>query len=319
MLTLRADPWMPEYGMGFDVRFDEPPAVVDPFVETHDWSLPRKVAAPRAEAVQFIDGVRRIDLRVIADVDGRRVSGLFGSYAVGSARCDSTAAFGEHQIGRYLVLGGGVRAERIDLPFRNTVLTIDPESTPGTEPDDPLLKLQALMRASEAELAARIAGAAQELVIVDGPLAFFGDTRAAVVGAVKRFGRVYLNPSEGQLIPRLSPGERTPLFAIGGVDDRRRRYAWYARLSPVAIPWHDHAGVIRCEVRGGATVASASPIADRVTALLPRFAGRAADPRTPQNLVPVAGLETWLRHRAGDTRLIRRALLDWIATEARAA
>jgi hypothetical protein len=65
-------------------------------------------------------------------------------------------------------------------------------------------------------------------------------------------------------------------------------------------------------------MAEARAIADRVTALLPGFAGRASDPRTPQNLVPVAGLETWLRHRIGDSRLIRRALLEWLALEAAA-
>ena len=50
-------------------------------------------------------------------------------------------------------------------------------------------------------------------------------------------------------------------------------------------------------------------LADRVSASLPAFAGRATDPRTPQNLAPVAGLESWLRRRMGDARMIRRSLL----------
>ena len=78
-------------------------------------------------------------------------------------------------------------------------------------------------------------------------------------------------------------------------------------------PWHDHAGVLRCEVRASLGLAAAGSMADRVSALLPAFAGRGSDPRTPQNLVPVAGLETWLRHRMGDARLIRRALLTWLS------
>ena len=53
-------------------------------------------------------------------------------------------------------------------------------------------------------------------------------------------------------------------------------------------------------------------VADRVSALLPDFAGRPSDPRTPQNLVPVAGLESWLRHRLGATALVRHALMAWI-------
>jgi hypothetical protein len=32
------------------------------------------------------------------------------------------------------------------------------------------------------------------------------------------------------------------------------------------------------------------------------------DPRAPQNLVPIGGLEKLLRHRLGDTRLLYRAL-----------
>lgn len=305
---------MPEYGMGFDVRFDEPPAIVDPFVETEDWSQPRVVRAS-TEPVHFIDGVRRIELRLLADVDGRRVAGLFGTYAVGSACCEGKATFEDSVIGRCIVLGGGEKTEPINVRIGASTLKFEAVSTPGSEPDDPLLKLQSLMRQSEAELGARVAAADTDLVLVDGPLAFelFGETRGPIVGVIKRFGRVYLNPSESQLIAKLTPNERTPLFAIAGESDRRRRYAWYTRLAPLRLPWHDHAGVVRCEVRGAIAVADAAALADRVAGLLPSFSGRASDPRTPQNLVPIAGLETWLRHRVGDTRLIRRALLERIA------
>jgi hypothetical protein len=318
MFTLRADPWMPEFGMGFDVRFDEPPAVVEPFIESADWSAPRPVSPHVTEPVHFIDGVRRIDLRLVADVDGRRVPGLFGTYAVGSALCDGRARFEDDSIGRILVLGGGEDIGNVELRIGKNLFVFDSESTPGTEPDDPLLKLQDLMRTAETNMAARLAGVDGSLVLVDGPLAFYRETKGPIVGVIKRFGRVYLAPEQGQLIPRLAPGQRTPLFAIEGKSDRRRRYAWYSRLTSVRPPWHDHAGVVRCEVRGGMPVVDASLLADRVTALLPTFAGRAHDPRTPQNLVPIAGLETRLRHRAGDTGLIRRALLDWIATAAAA-
>jgi hypothetical protein len=50
--------------------------------------------------------------------------------------------------------------------------------------------------------------------------------------------------------------------------------------------------------------------------LLPSFAGRASDPRTPQNLTPVAGLEAWLRHRMGHPGIVRRALLTWLSSDA---
>ena len=318
MLTLRADPWMPEYGMGFDVRFDEPPATVEPFVETEDWSVPRTPEAAEPLPVHFIDGVRRIDLRLLADQDGRRAPGLFGTHAVGVARCARRAELIEGEVGRAVVLGGGLVPDPIHLDC-GIPLVYAPVSEPDADPDAPLLRLQRLMREAEASLAARVARAGASLVLADGPLAFFGPTPCPVVGIVKRFGRVYLEPEQGALLPRLRAGQRTPLFAIASERSRVRRYAWYARLVAVKAPWHDHAGIVRCEVRGGGELREAARIADTVSALLPAYAGRPIDPRTPQNLAPVAGLETWLRHRMGDPRLVRRALLEWIVSTAVAA
>jgi hypothetical protein len=46
-----------------------------------------------------------------------------------------------------------------------------------------------------------------------------------------------------------------------------------------------------------------------VSACLPRFASRPhKEPRAPQNLYPIAGLERDLRHRLGDARILYRAL-----------
>lgn len=304
---------MPEYGMGFEPRFDEPPAAVEPLVETDDWSAPIRVERAAPARLRFVDGVRRIDLRLRAYEGGTSVPGLFGTYAVGVVRCDERATFGEHAIGRALVLGGGVLAERITVRCGSALLDYEPRSVPESDPDQPLFALQRLMREAEGNLAARVATETDALVVVDGPLAFFEATPCPVVGVVKRFGREYLDPPERALIPRLRPGERTPLFAIEEPESRRRRYAWYTRIAELRVPWHEHAGVVRCEVRAGLGIVEAASVADRLTAILPLHAGRASDPRTPQNLVPVAGLETWLRHRAGDARLVRRALLAWIA------
>ena len=45
---------------------------------------------------------------------------------------------------------------------------------------------------------------------------------------------------------------------------------------PWRAPWHDHAGVVRCEVASGFGLAEAMEVAGRVSALLPRYAGRPA-------------------------------------------
>jgi hypothetical protein len=46
-----------------------------------------------------------------------------------------------------------------------------------------------------------------------------------------------------------------------------------------------------------------------VSATLPRFASRPhREPRAPQNLYPIAGLEHRLRHLLGDSVLLERSL-----------
>jgi hypothetical protein len=153
-------------------------------------------------------------------------------------------------------------------------------------------------------------------VLADGPLkSLREETASPVVGVVKRFARAYLDREYDALLPRLAAGERTPLFALAYEGQRRERYAWYQRLVPSRPAWHDHAGLVRCEVRAGVGLDRARALADRVTSTLPRFAGRPTDPRYPQNLAPVGGLEGWLQHRMGHRGLIRRTLLAWLTRE----
>ncbi len=314
MTVLRADPWAPEYGMGFEVRIDEPFVAADVSVETSDWS--RAIAPPAVSApgiVCFVDGVRRVELRVLADDGDARAPGLFGSFAVGAVRCDGRAAFDEHRVGRALVVGGGLRAEDAEVRAGHGCLSYRGVSEPGSDPDAPLARLQDLMRDEENALTARLAGSGTPLVIVDGPLRLGEPIEGPIVGAIKRFVRRYLEPAEDRLLGHLRAGERTPVFALLDKERATRGYSWYTRVADLVGPWHDHAGVLRCEVRASLGLDAAVGMADRVTALLPTFSGRPADPRTPQNLAPVAGLETWLRHRMGDARMIRRSLLTHLA------
>jgi hypothetical protein len=312
MLGLRADPWSPDHGMGFEARLDETPASADTSVETEDWSRAIACGPAQQRTVWFVDGVRRIELRVLADEDGRRAPGLFGSYAVGAVRCDGRAVFGAHEVGRALVLGGGMRGERVEVPCGGQVLPYEPASEPGSDPDAPLFGLQKRMQHAEAALAARIAAEGDAVVLTDGRLGFLDATESPVVGVVKRFMRAYLDPEHDALLASLAPGERTPLFGLVYEGQPLERFAWYTRLVRSRPVWHDHAGLVRCEVRAGVGLAEARGLADRVSALLPGFAGRATDPRYPQNLAPVGGLEAWLQHRMGHRGLIRRALTGWL-------
>lgn len=301
--------------MGFEVRFEETPASADPSVETEDWSRPLVPPPAGPGTVWFVDGVRRVELRVIADEDGRRAPGLFGSWAVGSVCCDGRAAFAEHRIGRSVVLGGGFGAGAIQVPAGGERLSYEPASEPGSDPDAPLFGLQRRMQRAEAQLAARIAGRGQGLVLVDGRLGFLDPTASPVVGIVKRFVRAYLDAEHDALLASLVPGQRTPLFGLVYEGQPLERYAWYARLVRSRAAWHDHAGLVRCEVSAGIGLEEARALADRVSAMLPGFAGRTSDPRYPQNLVPVGGLEAWLQHRMGHRGLIRRALTAWLTQQ----
>lgn len=322
MVVLRADPWSADFGMGYEAVAEEgtlPSS--DPFVETSDWSRPLVPQTSLDGPVWFVDGVRRVELRVVADERGQRVPGLFGSFGVGSVVCDGVARFDEHRMCRAVVLCCGVLPDRTEIRLGAASLVFEPATDPGNDPNRPLVRLQELMRAEEEALAARLLGRGASLVLVDGPLRLGNEPGdVPMVGVVKRFVRRYLEPEHEALLARLEPGQRTPLFGLMDQEAELRGYSWYTRLVAMGLPWHDHAGIVRCEVRSGVRLDGALTLADRVTGLLPTYAGRASDPRTPQNLAPVAGLESWLRHRLGDRAMIRRSLLAWLAEgEARPA
>jgi len=315
MVVLRADPWTPEFGMGFEAPLEESPLPrSDPSVETEDWSAPLSPGPASAGPVWFVDGVRRVDLRLLADDGGRRVPGLFGSYAVGVVRCNGRADFQEHRVCRAIVLGGGVRPEKVTVACGPTSLDFEPAVEPGVDPNRPLVRLQELMRDEETNLAARLMRVGAPLVLVDGPLRLGAKTGVQAVGVIKRFVRRYLDPEHESLLGRLGAGQRTPVFALQDQAGEVRGYSWYARLVELRRPWHDHAGLVRCEIQVGQGPEAAVRLANQVSALLPRYAGRPTDPRAPQNLAPVAGLEAWLRHRMGDRAMVRRTLVAWLAT-----
>jgi hypothetical protein len=255
-----------------------------------------------------------VDLRLLADEGERRVPGLFGSYAVGVVRCDEQAVFQEHRVCRAIILGGGVPPQPTTVACGASHFDFEPAVEPGVDPNRPLVRLQELMRQEEANLAARLVHGGAPLVLVDGPLRLGDKTGVLAVGVIKRFVRRYLDAEHEALLGRLGAGQRTPVFALQDQEGDVRGYSWYARLAELRRPWHDHAGIVRCEVRVGPGLDAAVRLADQVSALLPGYAGRPSDPRAPQNLAPVAGLEGWLRHRMGDRAMIRRALVAWLAT-----
>ncbi|MFN2489690.1 MAG: DNA double-strand break repair nuclease NurA [Actinomycetota bacterium] len=314
MLQLKADPWRPDHGAGAEIELEDETtrAVVDPNVETDDWTRPLVPAPCAAPSVSFVDGVMRTELRVLARDGDARAWGLLGSCASGAVRCDGAATFvaeGE-PIARAFLVGSRIEAPPLDVDVAGSKLRYEPHPLADDSPTGLRRGLQRVMLALEQRLAETLAR--DGLVFADGPLHLDGGAARPVVGVVKRMVVSYLPAPNEALLGRLEPGQRTPLFALGnGVIDR---YAWYLRLIESAPAWHEFAGLVRCEVRTSLGLEEARRIADLVARHLPSFAGRPGfDPRAPQNLTPVGALEERLKHRLGSSMLITRAMQAHLA------
>src|SRR5262249_40402995 len=147
-----------------------------------NYLMPGPATAP--ERLYFVDGVRRLETRLLVHRDGRLLHGGFGSYAVGCVEVQGgRASFGQSEVGREVVLGSDQRLPQ-DVPVRPN-LVYAAKSTQEEEPDAPLRTIQAHMRRAEGHLARRLADMADTLVISDGPLSFEAEGRGTAIGFIK--------------------------------------------------------------------------------------------------------------------------------------
>jgi hypothetical protein len=318
--TYRLDPFAADYDAAIQLtEADEPSASVDVGVERADWAPVRPPASAGPDRVFFVDGVRRVEHRLLVESDEGSLFGLLGSFGVGATCLSRRSARVSHErVGRLCVVGGGVLVPGVSAPVPGGRSTLEFEArlVPENTQVAPLDGLQTAMREGEARLAESLSAEA-EMVVLDGPLTFLGSTTAPIVGLVKRLMRAYLAAPEAGLLRRLQVGERTPLFLIQ--DARAPKYSWYQRLAHGRKVQAALTGVVRLEVSGALPLAQARGLADAACRLLPRLASDAAhDPRAPSNLVPIGGLEQRLRRLLGDPLLIRRAIEAWLHREASA-
>lgn len=314
---IRIDPWAVEYGAetpGAAVALDDAAEDdVDVSIETSVWREVGPQAVPTPGPLAFVDGVRRIESRLVVTRGARVVHGAIGSYGVGAVHADgSRAEFGPHDIGRLAIFGSG---EKPESPFLlGTGLTYDPDSVAEDDPDAPLRGLHTRMRQSEERFANALA-ADGPLVIADGPLNMSQPGGGRVVGFVKRLFRLYVAGEQLTVVRALSAGARSPVFLIRSAG-RFSRYSWFVRLgSPLRVE-SEFTGIVRLEVAESVGASGAVDMADAITAALPRFVpSRTRDPRAPQNLVPIGALEKQLRHHLGDPRLIQRRLAAFLSAE----
>jgi hypothetical protein len=309
-MRLFVEAWDPSYGAGVEsaefARGASSDAQLDCDVEvpTAAWqplNPPADVRAP--DVVLMVDGVRRIDARVWLGDDTESHPGLVASFAAGVVRCDLRRGAAEVAVAR---VGRGVFTP---FPAATEVVTSAARypAHRARSGDFQVLSgaLQAQLQALESAVcaASRDESTADELLVADGPLRGRAGT-STMLGYIKSQETTYLPAALSTVVASLRPGQRSPVFLLG---TRWRQYTWYLRLpGPAGAPWSN---LVRIECSAELPVNLAVALADLSTVTLPRFAATAyKDPRAPQNLVPIAGLERRLRQMLGDGRLLHRAL-----------
>ncbi len=295
-MKFTVEAWDPDYGAPSEADLVDSTENVDPSVELapEQWR-PLSPDVDPAPDILFVDGVRRVDANLWIEREGPFPGfGLAATFASGAVRCNGEARVVAAEVRRGLFTGSD--AESVE-----TIMgTYEVMSTRGSTPEELWLGIQERMGDLEGEVANQHADAA--LVVVDGPLSHRRHV-AGAVGYVKTQHVQYLPDELRATLAGLPVGCRTPLFLT---TTSWSRFSWYLRLANGTGP---AGGLVRCEVKADMPVNEAARVADLVSATLPRFASaRHKDPRAPQNLYPIGGLERELRRRLGDRDLAMRAL-----------
>jgi hypothetical protein len=302
-VSYTVDPWDPGYGVArgdeLDGRESTARLELDLEMKAADWKPVDPRVGPLPGSVLFLDGVQRIDARVWRHGDGPEPSpGVLASVAVGLVRCDGAAEIVDVAVDRGLFAETGE-----DVVTRHARYTY--RRTPGGV-DKLVFGVTRRMSELEVELAntwRHASDVEDDLLVVDGPLR--GRTHLArTVGYVKTHQKSYLQPEQAAVIAELAPGQRSPVFGMGTSWERK---SWYLRLPGSSrAPW---SAIVRLECSADLPDDHATALADVTARVLPRLASSPhKDPRAPQNLVPIGGLERQLRHRLGDAALLYRSL-----------
>lgn len=313
-MRFAVDSWSPDYGTSFQDVSDDlgvSDATVNAQVEVAaaDWAPVEAVGITPPARVLFVDGVRRIEARLWIhpeDDSGDAAPAVCASYAAGVVESTAGRAMVTVAEPRHGVFTVDPLATNIDSAYGVWEVT---HTTAGAgQPLFDALSLALQRKLAELEMIcaanARAAGdSSDDLLVIDGPLR--GRTALPrTIATIKSHHMAYLPPELNRMVGRLQPGQRTPVFLLGTTWDR---FCWYLRLpGDSGSPW---AGVLRVECGPDLPADEAIRLAALSQSVLPRYASKSfKEPRAPQNLYPIAGLERELRHRLGDPRLLRRGL-----------
>ncbi len=308
-MRYRLDAWTPGYGTPLPEAFAATDERLQAEPKEHPWSA--RADAERFEGpVYLIDGRQRFEGALYVE---DAYPALLFSFAVGAVRLEpGRAQFYDPgwQVERYLLVAGEVPPGLLEL---GPGLAYRVWSCPAAQGYEALQEeAHTLRRQVEDRLGQRIADAdPAALVLHDGPLYLTTGTTgtyARRLGYAKTQWSAYLSPEHAHLLPKLKPGERTPVFEIQKRAGPRVR-SWYLRL-PLEPdrPYAPAASLVRVET--GADGEEAVQLARRSLELFARLASKPyRDPRAPQNLVPIGMLERELGRRLGRLEVIRARLL----------
>lgn len=308
--SFSVDPWDPGYGLAFGedaaaevLQESSAELTLDLELPAGQWRpLAPLTGIPVPRTLLFLDGVRRIDARIwVHGSDPQPAAGIAASYAAGLVCCNGSAEVTNVRVERGLFTAA---PDAVDIATRH--VTYPARLAAGAGPDKLSLALQ--QRLSDAEVALALLfrtehPSADDLLVVDGPL--HGRTHLdRTIGYIKTHHTAYLPTEQAAVTGALEPGQRTPAFAMG---TSWRRNSWYLRLpGSSSAPW---SGIVRIECSADLPVPEIRRLADLSALLLPPLASSPhKDPRAPQNLVPIGGLERELRRRLGDQQLLYRSL-----------
>ncbi len=293
--------WAPQYGASItSPSAEDADHQVDVTVERplHDWAPIDTGPVTIPDEIVFIDGIQRIDARIWIHHDGIPIPAVCASLAAGAVVCWPDGAVTEGvRIARALI----APASSIATPIITRHATYEMTPARDATPEAAYLTIHSIRQELETSVARSIN---HDLIVFDGPLR--GHHPQFGVGYVKTHHKIYLPQQLQPLLGSLNEGQRTPIFFLSS-GPSGARWSWYLRLPGPAV--HPLAGIVRLELPGTGSAAVAARRAALVSSSLPRYASEPhKEPRAPQNLYPIAGLEQQLSRRLGDPLLLERAL-----------
>lgn len=257
------------------------------------WEAKRGGKAPWPEPLYFVDGRERAEALV---AQGPRLA-LLGCVAAGAVALKG---------GKVEVLG--LRVRRVGVGLEEALqageLVYAPVPTLGEGLEGLMAGLRAAREALEKEVAEGLEGG---LLVVDGPVRLL--RKGPLLGYIKTHWVRYLPKEREALLEALAPGERTPAFRVHrkGLE----LASWYVRLPlPPEGLRPPLAGLLRVETPLSGPFLE---LADLSLGLFPALASHPVkDPRAPQNLLPVGGLERELSRRMGRPEVVGRMLARYL-------